>query len=75
MKTKNTVSQEVFEEYVVSIHNIINVEELSYLDIKSPSKEKIVNYATSSGYKLNFKSLILKYKEKYHQSLLVLLKR
>ena len=60
---KNTVSQESFEEYVVSIHNTSDIEKLSYLEIKSPPKDKVVKYNALSSYKLNFKSIILKYKK------------
>jgi len=72
---KNTVSQEIFEEYVVSIHNINDIEKLSSLDIKSPSKEKIVKYATPSGYKLNFKKLILKYKKEASSKIIGITKK
>lgn len=38
---KNTVSKEIFEEYMVSIHNTSEIEELPYLEIKSPPKKKV----------------------------------
>lgn len=59
---KNTVSQQIFEEYVVSIHNTSDIEKVSYLAIKSPSKEEVVEYHGLSSHKLNFKNVQLKYK-------------
>ena len=60
---KNTVSDEIFEEYMVDIHNTSDIEKLAYLDIKSLPKDKVGEYNAVSSYKFNLKNIILKYRK------------
>ncbi|MGH4123542.1 MAG: hypothetical protein ACREV6_11515 [Clostridium sp.] len=60
---KNTISRESFEEYVVSINNSSDIDNLPRLDIKLTPKDKVVKYDGLLIWKHNFKSVILKYKK------------
>jgi putative ABC transport system permease protein len=61
---KNDVSQEIFEEYVMSVHNTKGVCKSSYLDIKSQPKNNVIKYFGILNYEFNFKNVILKYKRR-----------
>lgn len=61
---KNNISQEKFEEYIASTDKTVHIEGVTNLGIKLPPKNRPAKDNTLSKNKLNFKSILLKYREK-----------